>query len=306
VKRVVSVSLGSAARDHRATIELSGERVAIERRGYDGRVARARDAIAELDRAGEVAAIGLGGIDLYLHVGARRYAMRDGERLRAAALRTPVVDGSGLKNTLEYDAVAIFARACGLELYGKNVLMVSALDRYGMARGFIDAGARVLFGDFIFALDLDRPVRDLAAFEALAERYLPDACRLPFQFFYPTGAKQDRPPEPKYASYYEEADLIAGDFHFIRRYLPPRLDGKIVVTNTVTAGDVQDLRARGVATLVTTTPDLGGRSFGTNAIEAALVAVLGPQAAGDDAAIARAAAELGLRPHVRHLRGGAA
>ena len=144
-----------------------------------------------------------------------------------------------------------------------------------MAQAFVDAGADVLFGDFIFALDLDKPVRGLGEFEALAERYLPDACKLPFQFFYPTGKKQDRPPQPKYPEYYEDAEIVAGDYHFMRQFMPERLDAKTILTNTVTARDVDFLRERGIARLVTTTPDFGGRSFGTNVLEAALVALLG-------------------------------
>jgi hypothetical protein len=162
-----------------------------------------------------------------------------------------------------------------MELRGRRVLMVSALDRFGMAQALVEAGADVIFGDFIFALDLDRPVRGLAEFEEMARRYLPDACKLPFQFFYPTGKKQDRAPQPKYPEYYEDADVIAGDYHFMRQFMPDRLDGKTVLTNTVTANDIDFLRERGIARLVTTTPDFGGRSFGTNVVEAALVAMLG-------------------------------
>jgi hypothetical protein len=47
------------------------------------------------------------------------------------------------------------------------------------------------------------------------------------------------------------------------------------LTNTVTEKNVEELRERGVATLVTSTPNLGGRSFGTNVMEAALLAKLG-------------------------------
>ena len=118
-------------------------------------------------------------------------------------------------------------------------------------------------------------MRGLDEFEEMARKYLPDACKLPFQFFYPTGKKQDRPPQPKYPEYYDDAEIIAGDFHFMRQYMPDRLDGKTILTNTLTAGDVEELRARGVTTLVSTTPDFAGRSFGTNVIEAALVALLG-------------------------------
>jgi hypothetical protein len=273
VKHIVSVSLGSSSRDHHAEVELLGERFDIKRVGTDGSLDRALEKLHELD--GKVDAIGLGGIDVYLYAGAKRFALRDGLRLLAAVKHTPVVDGSGLKNTLEREAVRFLEDELGIALRGRKVLMVSALDRFGMAQSLVEAGADVLFGDFIFALDLDKPVRGLAEFEALAEKYLPDACKLPFQFFYPTGKKQDRPPQAKYSEYYAEADLIAGDFHFMRQFMPERLDGKIVLTNTLTAGDVEDLRKRHVRLLVTTTPDFGGRSFGTNVVEAILLAVLG-------------------------------
>ena len=297
MKRIVSVSLGSSTRDHRAVVELLGEAFDISREGVDGKLDAAIERVHQLD--GTVDAIGLGGIDVYLYAGSKRYALRDGLRLLQAAKTTPVVDGSGLKNTLERNAVKYIQEELGIDLRGKHVLMVSALDRFGMAQALVEAGADVLFGDFIFALDNDLAVRDLHTFEEMAEKYLPDACKLPFQFFYPTGKKQDKPPEPKYPQYYAEADVIAGDFHFMRQFMPDRIEGKIVLTNTVTSRDVEELRERGAALLITTTPEFAGRSFGTNVVEAALLALLGKRwdevTANDYERVLR---ELHLQPRV--------
>jgi hypothetical protein len=180
--------------------------------------------------------------------------------------------------------------------------MVSALDRFGMAQALVAAGADVIFGDFIFALDLDRPVRGLDEFQQMARKYLPDACKLPFQFFYPTGKKQDRPPQPKYPEYYDDAEIIAGDFHFMRQYMPERLDGKTILTNTLTQRDIDDLGARGVTLLISTTPEFEGRSFGTNVVEAALVALLGKRWADvTDEDYARVLGALKLRPRLVRL-----
>ena len=305
MKTVVSVSLGSSSRDHRADVTLLGERFDISRVGMDGSIDRATAKLRELD--GHVDAIGLGGIDVYLYAGSKRYALRDGLRLLEAVKITPVADGSGLKNTLERAAVRFLRDDLHYDLRGRKVLMVSALDRFGMAQALVEAGADVLFGDFIFALDLDKPVRGLAEFEQLAEKYLPDACKLPFQFFYPTGKKQDRPPQPKYPEYYAEADVIAGDFHFMHQFMPDRLDGKLILTNTVTERDIDELRARGAARLVTTTPEFGGRSFGTNVIEAALLAILGKRWEDvSDADYERLLRELALKPRVVDLQAGGA
>jgi hypothetical protein len=305
VKRVVSVSLGSSTRDHHAIVNLLGEDFDISRVGTDGKLDAAISKVHELD--GKVDAIGLGGIDVYLYAGKHRYALRDGLRLLEAAKTTPVVDGSGLKNTLEREAVRFTQEELGIDLRGKKVLMVSALDRFGMAQALVDAGADVLFGDFIFALDLDKPVKGLHEFEEMAEKYLPDACKLPFQFFYPTGKKQEKPPQPKYPQYYHDADIIAGDFHFMRQFMPDDLSGKIVLTNTVTEKDVDELRKRGVKMLITTTPDFQGRSFGTNVVEAALLALLGKkwnEVTPDD--YERVLHELHLKPRVVELSGSAA
>jgi hypothetical protein len=57
--------------------------------------------------------------------------------------------------------------------------------------------------------------------------------------------------------------------------MPPELPGKIIITNTVTKDDLELLRERGVRVLVTTTPEMQGRSFGTNVLEGVLISLLG-------------------------------
>jgi hypothetical protein len=300
MKKIVSVSLGSSTRDHQVEVDWLGERIDIRRIGFDGSLDRAIAALRELD--GTVDAIGLGGIDVYLYAGKHRYALRDGLRMLDAVKKTPVVDGSGLKNTLERETITYLQNNGIVDFKGLPVLMVSALDRFGMAQALVEAGADVTFGDFIFALGIDKPVKTLAEFEALADRYLPDACKLPFQFFYPTGKKQEKAPEPKFPQYYHDARLIAGDFHFIRQNMPDDLSGKTIITNTVTQHNVDELRARHVARLVTTTPNLGGRSFGTNVMEAAMLAILGKRwDEVSDADYRALLARLDFRPYVSDL-----
>lgn len=271
---VVSVSLGSSRRDHEVEVDLLGQRFVIRRVGTDGDFRKAVALLQEID--GTVDAIGLGGIDVYVYSRRSRFALRDGLRLMNAVKVTPVVDGSGLKNSLEREVIRELSREpdAVLPLRGKRVLVVCAMDRFGMAEAFEESGASVTYGDLIFALGKDQPIRSLEELDDFAEKLLPEVVKMPIGFIYPVGKQQDAPPDPKYARYYEDADVIAGDFHFIRKFMPERLDGKAIVTNTVTAADVQVLRERGVETLVTTTPEFGGRSFGTNVLEAALLVLL--------------------------------
>jgi hypothetical protein len=272
MKHVVSVSIGSSKRNHKVTIELLGEEFIIERIGTDGDLGRAIDLVKELD--GKIDAFGMGGIDLYIHSGGRRYTFRDAQRMAFGAKVTPIVDGSGLKNSLERWTVEYLHNDLGMTLEGKKVLMVAGVDRFGMAEAFVEAGCEMLFGDAIFALGWPLKLRTLQQLSWAARILLPLLTRLPFKLLYPTGEKQDEI-KPKHSQYYAWADIIAGDWHFIRRYMPDQMKGKTIITNTLTKDNVQELKERGVAVLVTTTPDLNGRSFGTNVIEAALVALSG-------------------------------
>lgn len=297
MKHVVSVSLGSSRRDHQTGVVIMQENIQISRQGTDGDMVRAKDLIESLD--GRVDAIGLGGIDRYLVVKDRRYEIQDAKDLAGAAKITPVVDGSGLKAVWEpYVIRQLVAR--GVLEPAQKVLLVSALDRFGMAQAFYEMGFATVAGDLIFASHIDYPIASVEELEEFARKLLPDMIKMPFAMLYPTGSVQDQAPvENSYGKYFDQADVIAGDFHFIRRYLPASLRGKIMVTNTTTAADRELLQFRGLKTLVTTTPVLDGRSFGTNVIEAALVARSGTLP--DDPQWGRVVMQAGLQWDVRVL-----
>ena len=70
-------------------------------------------------------------------------------------------------------------------------------------------------------------------------------------------------------------DIIAGDFLYIKQFMPERLDNKIIITNTITEANVRSLKEKGVRILITTTPEFNGRSFGTNVMEGVLITLAG-------------------------------
>ncbi|MEJ2447998.1 MAG: hypothetical protein P8Y37_08675, partial [Anaerolineales bacterium] len=99
MKRAVSISLGSKSRDKKVVTTLLGEQVSIERIGTNGDENKAYELFCELD--GQVDAFGVGGIDLYVHAMKRDYPLYAGLKLVRDVTQTPVVDGGGLKATLE-------------------------------------------------------------------------------------------------------------------------------------------------------------------------------------------------------------
>jgi hypothetical protein len=83
--------------------------------------------------------------------------------------------------------------------------------------------------------------------------------------------------------------------------MPPELPGKTIITNTVTTADVELLREIGVRTLITTTPEIEGRSFGTNVMEAMLVAYSSGKTELKQDEYERLLEELDFKPRVLNL-----
>ena len=298
MKRAVSVSLGSTKRDKQVAITLLGEEISIERIGTDGDVERAIQLYNELD--GEVDAFGVGGIDLELRIAGRRYPLYDAQKLVTGVKHTPVVDGGGLKLTLERDIAQFIEREIGAEVQPKRVLITAGVDRYGSVLSFDAAGYDIIFGDLGFALGIPIPIRSLRGLRIIARIIAPIAGRLPLEFLYPTGEKQEKV-TPKFGKWYSWATVISGDCLYIKQHMPDRLDGKVIATNTTTLADVEAFRQRGVRYLVTSTPRIEGRSFGTNMMEAALVAIAGKERPLTTDELREMLKELDLKPTIQRL-----
>jgi hypothetical protein len=296
MKRAVSISIGSSRRDKAVELNLLGETVRIERIGTDGDMEKAAQCFAELD--GKVDAFGVGGADLGVLVDGKWYRLYGAEPLVRHIKQTPVVDGVGVKNTLER-RVAQFIEQ-NIKVEPKRVLFTAGVDRWGMSQSFLQAGYDCVFGDLMFALDIPIPIKGETALKRLASLLMPIVGRMPFKMLYPTGAEQEKN-TPKHGKWYGWATVIAGDCHFIKRYMPANLNGKIICTNTTTPTDVESFRKAGVSYLVTTTPVMEGRSFGTNMIEAALVAASGKGRKLTDAELTELIDKLGFAPQLQKL-----
>jgi hypothetical protein len=300
MKRAVSISIGSSKRNKAVQIELLGEQVSIERIGTDGDMEKAAQLFGELD--GKVDAFGVGGADLGIQVADRWYPIHSVQKLIRYIHQTPVVDGAGLKNTLENKLASFVDERIGdyVRQFPRTALITSGVDRWGMATSFLHAGYDTVFGDLMFILGVPMAVRSEASLKFLAGLLAPVVTRLPFEWLYPTGEKQDER-IPKFVNYYQWATVVAGDCHYVKRHMPDQMNGKVITTNTTTPEDVELFRKLGIKYLVTSTPVLDGRSFGTNMMEAALVAVAGKKRKLSFAELDELLAQLGFEPQLQQL-----
>jgi hypothetical protein len=298
MKRAVSISLGSSIRDKSVELCLLDQDICLERRGTDGDEAKALDLFTELD--GSVDALGVGGVEVYISLPWKDYPLSSGVRLVRGLRSTPWTDGRHLKKVLESRVMSFVADRIGNKLVNRKAFLVEAISRWGMTQSFLEAGYDCIFGDLMFALGLPIPIRTIAGLERVARLLLPIVGRMPISMLYATGSAQEKN-KPKYESFFKEAGIIAGDWLYIRKHLPADMEGKLIVTNTTTEEDVAFMKSRGVRWLVTTTPVHGGRSFGTNAFEAALIAAAGKGRVLEDGELEALINRIGVQPSLREL-----
>jgi len=298
MKRAVSVSLGSSSRDKDVLVELKGQTIRLQRIGTDGDIEKARGLFREFD--GQVDALGIGGTDLYIRLEGREYPLYAALDLIRDVKRTPVVDGRGLKHTLERRLFELAGPELRPPPSFRCALVPLALDRVGLVKAVSEVCPRVVCGDLMFALGIPIPLVGLKRFLRTARLLMPLVSRFPMSLIFYGSDRIEF--NPKFPEYWKAADLIAGDMLFIRKYSIEDLSGKTVITNTTTPDNIELLRARGVRTVITTTPRYEGRTFGTNMMEAALTAYAGKGRPLSETELNALIDELELRPTVLRLQ----
>ena len=285
-------------------MNVKGEDIEVSRQGTDGDLDALKALLRQLDADEEVAAIGLGGTDLFLNAAGKSYWLREMKPLAKLVTHKALVDGTGLKGAVEGATADYMRNELGIDLAGKKVLVTSAVDRWGIAMAFADAGAQVTYGDLLYILGIPVMIHSRRLLTRAIRILAPFVIQLPFAWLYPAESDEDTVSKrsPRTDRIYHDADIIVGDYKYVVKYMPDDLKGTTVVTNTTTSADLERLRESGVDLLVTTTPRLEGRSFGTNVMEALLVASVGATERLTPERYLGLLDELGFKPDVLHLQ----
>ena len=97
--------------------------------------------------------------------------------------------------------------------------MTAGVDRWGMVKSFEDWKYQAVYGDLYLTLGIPIPLRSVAGLKRLAAVLVPVVSRLPFSWVYPVGESQEKR-TPKAVEHFPGATVIAGDSHYITRYMP--------------------------------------------------------------------------------------
>ncbi|XSG74765.1 serine carboxypeptidase [Herpetosiphon llansteffanensis] len=298
MKEVVCITLGRSRRDFSFTTTLLGEEIRVRRIGADGDVERVKQLIREHD--GKVDAIALGGVIANFRVGKASYQHNQAYTIVNQARVTPTADGVLLKSTLERWTVAqAVSREPGRFNY-RRVLVFSGIERYSLAESLSNHNVDLRFADPKVHYGLPFTLSSLSQLERYAKFAMPDLAKKPYRRIHPIGkgATHDSRLEKDCAW----ADVLAGDFAFIRRYAPQDLRGRTILTDDPSPAEIEDLRQRGAHTLITLTPKISEEHpfVSADVLEAMILAVTGKREL-DEATVLQITADANWEPHIQRL-----
>ncbi|MFY9222877.1 MAG: dehydrogenase [Blastocatellia bacterium] len=254
MKKIVSISLGKAERDYEFTGSFLGKKFQIKRVGCDGNIDLVRKRIKEYD--GQADVIGLGGISAYFKIGNTVHIHQEAQSLIKLAKKTPIADGRGLKSILQgWTIRSINQRLKDLFNY-ENVLFLSGIAQYEMVQVMQEYTNNFSFCDPLIHFNTPYTLDSVNALEYYAAASMPVLTRMPYSWFYPKGWDGDQWKPLLLSKPFEKAEVIVGDYTYIRHYTPSMLPNKIVVTDSVDDAAIALLKKRGVRTIISTVPDL--------------------------------------------------
>lgn len=306
MKHILVIDSGSGTEMRRVT--FADQQIEIRRCGSEGKTELVQQWIVEAN--GQVDAIALEGMPAQLRLGAATYPHNEGTKLREAAaklgIRTPIVDGGGVRDGLERWAVMLASRAQPGIFAEKHVIMAPGLNHTGLTEELVKHSSAMRYADpFIFFNLPD--LYGVGSRQSLARVAAPTLERLaalPFKRVHPGPGK---PHAHRAQAPFAHADILAGDIGAIRRYAPHDLKNKTIVVEYATEQDIADVQARGAAILVALMPGLNERgSLGdlpASVYEAILVACRANtnMPLSEDTYL-DLMADLDWTPHVRYLR----
>ncbi|GAB4396785.1 MAG: serine carboxypeptidase [Anaerolineales bacterium] len=272
MKKVLVIHLNEG--EEKAVADLLGQQVEVRYVGCGGDPERAKAFIREHD--GKVDAIGLEGLPRSIQLAGNSRMHRIGEELFETATKTPIVDGSGVRASLESWSL-ILADRMHPGLFGeKRVLMVPGLNHDGLVRAFSRFTSEIRYADPVVYFNLpDFPgigAHQLA--KQIANPTLEQLKDAPFRRIFP---QPGTPGTPRGSKAFEWADVLAGDVGAIRRYAPQNLKRKIIVVDWARREDLDDLRQRNAAVVISLIPLLegdGGLDHRSSAMVEAMLAAL--------------------------------
>jgi predicted amino acid dehydrogenase len=272
MKRVVSVSLGPDSLDCRFRAEFLGQKFQVERKGTNGSVSQAADLIRE--QRAKVDAIGLGQVHDHYSVGTNYFSQQGTRKLEKLAGETPVTSGARLREIVQEWSLRSAQAELGNIFNNAKVLFLSGSTHYRLARVMSEYTENLSFADPVLQFGAPNMLHSLRALELYAGGAHP---------LLRVGVGQSSLPSLGAAKYVNklllkaavrDADVVVASYPQLEHYGLKELEGKTVITSTISDDRLSELRDKGVRLVIDCSLQLFPEIVGLNVVEAMVVAAL--------------------------------
>ncbi len=282
MKTVVSISLGPSDQDYEFRTDFLGEKFRVIRIGTDNDRKRAAELLREWqDKADSV---GLGMVRDHYVVGPYRIEQSDTARLEAQVTRVPITTGATLRRILQEWAVRHTQNELGHFFDNSRVLFFSGQANYRVAAVLSEYTENLQFADPLLQFGIPRLLtsrRQLEYYSKLAGQWLsykPTHLLSPSLISGPLRSLGQELAGRSLHSAVRDSHVLVARYDQLERYGRDELEGKTVITSTISQDRSDALREKGVAMVVDYSPELFPNPVGVNVLEAMITAALGRSA----------------------------
>jgi len=272
MKNVISISLGQDSFDCDFRANFLGQRFHVTRRGTNGD----RRAAAQLIReaADQADVIGLGMVADHYSVGTNYFRQVGTRKLEEQAGAVPVSTGARLREIVQEWSVRSAQVELGRIFNNARVLFMSGTTNYRLASVVSEYTENLSFADPVLQFGAPNLLHSLRALELYAAgshpllKYAGSRTRIPqigpvryLKKFVLRRAVQD-------------AHIVVASYDQLETYTAKELEGKTVVSSTISPARLEALAERGVRLVIDCSIQPFRQTVGLNVVEAMIIAAL--------------------------------
>lgn len=272
MKTVISVSMGPASLDYTFKTRFLGESFRVSRIGTDGDARQAAKRVREWRE--KVDGFGLGMVREHYTVGTDLFIRPETRKLEKLAGNTPITTGSKLREIVQEWTLRSAQVELGNIFNNARVLFLSGTLNYRLASVMSEFTDNLSFADPVAQFGLPSLLHTLQALELYAAGSHP-ILRLegsrdlipslaPFKFFNHLLLRRA----------VKDAHVVVAPYEQLRHYGRAELDGKTVITSTVSEERLEELADKGVRLVLDCSIQLFDETVGLNVVEAMVMAAL--------------------------------
>ncbi len=272
MKKVISISLGESDLDCSFRPRFLGETLQVRRMGTDGDARRAGELVREWRRRAD--AIGLGQVRDHYAVGTDRFIQPETRRLERLAGETPVTTGARLREIVQEWTLRSAQAELGNIFNNARVLFLTGTLNYRLASVMSEFTDNLSFADPVSQFGLPNLLTSLRALELYAAGSHPVLRFEESRKLLPALAPFGLLNRLVLNRAVRQAQVVVAPFEQLQRFGREELEGKTVITSTVSDRRLEELRERGVRLALDCSIQPFRHTVGLNLVEAMIMAVL--------------------------------